>query len=54
MRSQPEARSDALEHASELCDALQDADASEDLIDSAERMLLRVEAEVTDIHSEVV
>lgn len=42
MRSQEEATSDALEHAGELVNALQDADASEDLITSAEKLQSKV------------
>ena len=48
MRSQAEARSDALTAAVELIDALQDADAPDDLIQQAEEHHSDVKEWVTD------
>lgn len=46
MRSQQEALDDAQHHAAELVDALQDADASEQMINIAELNYLVVKKEV--------
>jgi hypothetical protein len=45
MRSQEQARSDAAYHATQLVDALQDADVPTDVIDDAESVQRRVSDE---------